>query len=156
MACYKPDGSRMWQRNILYYLVVPERDPCTGGAASNGFDDHCPHKLLIRKVIDNAPPTVPTDETTEEALLSDVTPYLTQPSGLDTSGMSVEPGVGEVRIVALNLLGMELRRPQEAETQVDLRALSLLDAMRNLRVGSISLTESSFTQQEGFSVFPRN
>ncbi len=56
-AARKPDGTPLWLQNILYYLVVPStHSDCAGGAGPGGLDDRCPHKVLVRKVIDQAPP----------------------------------------------------------------------------------------------------
>ncbi|MBI3927615.1 MAG: hypothetical protein HY319_18895 [Armatimonadetes bacterium] len=162
----KQDGRAFWQRNILYYLVVPaDHDStfgmiCTGGRGPNNCDDRCPHKVLIRKVIDSGPPTVPTDEATEETLITDITAYLTRPSGYSLAAMA-EPGLTEATIVAAQLLTFEsLSAPAPnniaPEVFVDLRAVSIEGARRELRVGSDSLYTGRFTQTAPFSVFLRN
>ena len=85
----KPDGTPFWQKNVLYYLVAPSGHldfcgiDCEGGLGPDGFDDRCPHKVLVRKVIDSGVPTNPeTDpDATEEELLTDVSVYRTRPQG---------------------------------------------------------------------------
>ncbi|MBI3925296.1 MAG: hypothetical protein HY319_07145 [Armatimonadetes bacterium] len=164
---HKADGSPFWQRNILYYLVVPaDHDQlfgytCTGGAGPGGMDDRCPHKVLIRKVIDLAPATDPADEATEETLLPEVTDYLTRPAGYDTSGMSAEPGLQEVSIVARKLIFFRVTlAPVPAswpnEVEIDVRATSIEEAEKSVRVGSVALGTGPFTTQQLISVFTPN
>lgn len=158
----KSDGSAMWMRNILYYLVVPSNHDavfglhCVGGAAANGYDDRCPHKLLIRKVIDADGATVATDETTEEALIADITPYLTQPSGYDLTAMA-EPGLEDKRVAANSLLTFS-SAPGTVGSEVafDVRAMSIAEARRAIEVGKAPAWDSRFTLQSPFSVFLRN
>ncbi|MCE7872127.1 hypothetical protein DYH09_17340 [bacterium CPR1] len=162
----KQDGTPFWQRNVLYYLVVPQNHNntfgqiCAGGAGANGYDDRCPHKVLIRKEIDSGPPTLPTDETTEETLLNNVAPYLTRPNGFDLTAMA-EAGLGEKKIVASFLLGFEsFSAPPPAglpvEVLVDVRAMSIEEARKEIRVGSDPGYASRFTHQAPFSVYLRN
>ena len=162
----KTDGSPMWMRNILYYLVVPANHDatfgmhCNGGVGPGGYDDRCPHKLLVRKVIDAGGATIAADEATEETLLADPTPYLTQPAGYDVSGLT-EAGVEDVRIVANSLLmfSSATAPPPAAagpEVAVDLRAMSVAEARREIQVGTDPGATSRFTLQSPFSVFLRN
>ncbi|MBI3926837.1 MAG: type II secretion system protein [Armatimonadetes bacterium] len=151
------DGTPLWQRNILYYLVVPDDHTrlygyeCAGSADANGYETSCPHKILIRKVIDNA------DVDGQEALIDagTILGYLTRPTGFDVSGMA-EPGLERVDVRAHSLLTMQTSLAPEPEwpneVQVDLRAARIRSAERSVRVGSDSLQEFSF--QFEFSVFP--
>lgn len=157
------DGLPVWQRNILYYLVVPGDhagtfgSTCAGGAAANGYDDRCPHKILIRRVIDAGTATIPTDPTTREALIAPgaIGPYLVQPTGFDISALP------DTRIVANNLLCFEtVSAPppnnQAREVLVDVRAVGVEEARRETSVGTAPLYNSRFTEQHPFSVFPKN
>ncbi len=165
----KADGSPFWQCNILYYAVVPALHDqtfgmtCAGGAGPNGLDDRCPHKVLVRKVIDSGPPTIPADETTEETLLGagPVTAYLTRPQGYDLSSLATEPGVRSVELRGNSLLLASFRRaPDPAvsshEVELDLRALIIPAARRELAVGQVSLADNPFTIRKLLSVFPQN
>ena len=157
----KPDGTAFWQRNVLYYLVVPGgHTACAGGIGARGFDDCCPHKVLLRKTIDNPPPTDPSSDpsTTEETLLTnaEIQPYLTRPTSLNTAAMMGEPHVTSVEVVATNLLWFEVTRPTTGELQMDLRAVALEDASRKLTIGARSLGSSPFTLSQPVSVFPNN
>lgn len=163
---HKQDGSPFWQRNILYYLVVPNNHDatfgmsCLGGAAANGYDDRCPHKVLIRKVIDSGAATIPTDETTEETLLANVAPYLTRPLGFSLAAMA-EPGLTEREISAAWLLGFESSTAPPPsniprEIFIDLRALSIEEARREIQVGAAPCFVSRFTRTAPFSVYLRN
>ena len=158
----KDDGSPFWQRNILYYLVVPQNHDatvgmsCNGVAGPTGFESACPHKVLIRKVIDSGTPTVTTDPTTEEALITNISPYLTRPLGYDVSAMS-EPGLEETSIVASRLLGFDiLPGSVAAEVNIDLRAVEIEEARRETSVGLVSMFTGRFTQHASVSVFLKN
>lgn len=160
-----PDGQPFWQRNILYYLVVPQgHTSCAGGAGPNGLDDRCPHKVLIRKVIDSGTPTTPTSDpiADREALLTggEIGGFLTRPIGLDVSAMKSEPGVQEVEIVATNLLWFETRREPDPdipkEIQVDIRAVRLEELKTLQAIGTAPLYDSPSVITHLFSVFPRN
>lgn len=161
----KHDGSPFWQRNILYYLVVPAGHNalfgvnCPGAAGPTGYEDGCSHKVLIRKEIDAGTPTDPTDETTEETLITNIAPYLSAPNGYDLSAMT-EAGLTEKRIVASSLLHFEtFTAPPPAgipsELLVDVRALSIAEARRKAGLGTSAYT-GPFTLQSPFSVSLRN
>lgn len=152
------DGKPVWQRNILYYLVVPTNHStlfgmtCAGGGNSKGMDDRCPHKLLIRRVIDFGTPTDPADPATAESLIpaGSIAPYLQQPpGGFDISGWP------DARIVASNLLTFESTDGTGA-INVDVRAVGIDEARREAHLGVDALYDSRFTEQHPFSVFPRN
>ncbi len=154
------DGSPFWQRQILYYLTVPQGvdalagGPVTAGADADGYEDRCPYKLLIRKVIDIGPTADLADETTVETLLSDPSPYLTRPNGTEVGFMLSEPGVDEVEIVANHLLQFRVGRGVDhiRELEFDLRAVRISEARREVGLGPVSLAESAFTLQNLVSV----
>lgn len=162
----KSDGTPFWQRNVLYYLVVPKGhdklygSSCGGGLGPDNYDDRCPHKMLVRKVIDSGPPTDPTDETSEEKILSDVSSYLTSPQGFNTSAMLGESGVERAEVKAQSLLWMRISPTTSpawsGEIEVDLRATSFSEARRVSAVGTAPLADSPLTTQYLFSVFPSN
>ena len=142
----KLDGKPFWQRNILYYLIVPAgHTGCPGGKGPNNFDDRCPHKVLVRKVIDSGVPTLVNDETTEEKLLPGVSSYLTR------------PGPADPAIMANNLLTFfSATGSVPPEIFVDVRALNTDEARRQSSIGLDSFFTGRFTQQAPFSVFLRN
>lgn len=160
---HKQDSSQpFWQRNILYYLVVPDDHDatfgmsCIGAPGPNGYEAACPHKVLIRKEIDSGVATIPSDEATEEVLVSDIAPYLTRPAGYDLSGMS-EPGLQEARIVAVNLLTFESAATGVAgEVTVDLRAVAIEEARREISLGTLVVYAGPYTRLGAFSVFLQN
>lgn len=165
----KQDGSPFWQRNILIYTVVPALHGqtfgvnCSGGSGPGGLDDHCPHKLLIRKVVDASPATDPTDESTEEILLDPaaVQSYLTRPQGFDLSSMNSEAGLEQASVLANSIVYARFlvepdptRYPREVE--IDLRSVLLAQAQRELAVGQVSLATHPLTVQRLASIFPQN
>ncbi len=149
------DGTPVWQRNILYYLVVPQNHnatfgvTCAGGAAANGYDDRCPHKVLIRKIIN------------QNTLLPNVNGYLTAPNGYDLSGMGGEPSLDEVKIVASHLLtfsSVTAPPPQNIPSliAVDARAVAEEEARRKVGIGTLPMFTGQFTLQGPFTVMLRN
>lgn len=154
------EGRPFWQRNILYYTVVPNNhdllygQACAGGADGQGYESRCPHKVLIRKVIDNGPAT--NLSTAPETLISNISPYLTRPLGFDTSNMGAEPGLESAEIKAQSLLSFRVglgTNPQwPNEVLVELRSARIEEARRTVRLGSDPL--DSWVQQFSFSVFP--
>lgn len=161
--CQKRDGTPLWQKTILYYTAVPEEhdrlfgQACQGGSNPEGYDDVCPHKLLLRKVIDLPPETTPTSsEASAEPLLLDPTAYLTQPVSLSLREMSSEQGSVEARIVASGLLGFRASKGDHQEVEIDLRALMIAEALKTVPVGTASLWESPLVLQRRFTVVPRN
>lgn len=162
----KSDGTPFWQRNILYYLVVPTNHSavfgvaCSGSGDADGYEEQCPHKVLVRKVIDNGPPTDPTDETTEETPIDpgDVANYLTRPSGFDTSGMSGESGLQDISLPATSLLSFRVQLAPDpqwpGEVRLSLSSVAEEAARREVPIGQTPLSESRHTSNFEFSVFP--
>lgn len=150
----RADGGPFWQRNIIYHLVVPIGDTCSGGVGPGGYDDRCPHKVLIRQVVDVPPATVPTDQTTQEDLLPSMAGYLGRPTGLSVAGVG-GPDTQSAKIVATNLLWFRATI-SGAELELDLRAISEVEARRSVNVGVTPLATSKFTTQHLISVYPRS
>lgn len=159
----KSDGTPFWQCNVLYYLTVPQNVeqltdyPIRSGSDADNYEDRCPHKVLIRKVIDIGPDTDPTNEDTAETLISDPSEYLTRPVLLNTSFMSGETDLISTEIVATDLLYFRaaLVDPPKG-IQFDIRATSLEEANRASTSTSESLLESIYTAQSLLFVAARN
>lgn len=175
---HDPDGGPFWQRNILYFLAIPDNHHlvsttnCTPGGGPNG-DDHCPHKVLVRAVIDNPPvtdppPALPTpfpDDLEPETLLTqaEVADYIIAPDGFDLSVLRTKPGVEEADIVAVDLLWFKVNTVQSTElgqrtygVEVDLRAVAHDEAMKTSDFGFVPLGDRAITQQSRFTVLPNN
>jgi type II secretory pathway pseudopilin PulG len=150
-------GTLRWQRNILYYSVVPQNHAthfgfsCTGNAGPTGSDDHCPHKILIRLVLNG-----PDDPDGVELLLppADIAAYLTAPDNYDTSPIS-GPYLEEVKIVADSLVTFDVELA-DPEIQIDLRAVSLSELQKTDSVGNVPLSRHPKTTQRLFAIFPNN
>ena len=160
----KFDGEPMWQKNVLYYLVSPSQHlqnfglDCAGHTGPVGVDDACPHKVLVRKVIDAGDPTTPLAE--EEELLDDVAIYLTRPNGTGADAFPPQARVVEARIIAtgIGLFDFELspNAPRVAqEIRVSLSAANLGSPLP-VGVGSNSLIGSGVLIERKFSAFPQN
>lgn len=156
------DGSAFWQKTILYYLVVPNNHAalcgytCAGGVAPSGsYDDRCPHKVLVRKVLDVGSNTDPTDETTAETLPGNVNAWLTQPDAFDVSGLAGEPDVEQVEVVAGDLLWftVEVAAP---EVTVTVKAAPWSDLERRLAVGSVSLEDQPGVREHRYTITLRH
>ena len=155
------DGRPFWQRNILYYTVVPDQHvtlfgaACVGGTDGEGYEVQCPHKFLMRKVIDNPTGAGPGDGTTPEQLLTDVSPYLTRPQGYDPNADS-EPGLEDAGIEARNLVSFRAAVAPNpdwpGEIAVELTAARTDEARRLVKIGSASL--EPFYNRFSFSLFP--
>ena len=160
----KSDGSPFWQRNVLYYIVIPQGVSMVGEADSRGFEVRCPNKVLIRKVIDSGNPTTPASDPVvdSEKLMSasEINNYLTRPVGKNISAMSSEPNVQDVQLLAHDLLSFEADlRPDEdflTEVQIVLRAVNFESARKDGGIGNASLRDSIHTLTLLLSVYPRN
>jgi hypothetical protein len=145
-------GEPHWQRNIMYYSVVPGShnsvagQSCTGGDGGDGYEDQCPHKVMVRKLIN--------DPNDPETLLPGSGGYLDAPSGFSVSGMG-GADLEETRLLGTNILSFRVIRDTESVT-VDLRANSIDEARKNVPVGSTPLSGQPTTIQRVFTIFPKN
>lgn len=153
----KFNGSPLYQRNVLYYLAMPQADPCPGGSGPNGYDDRCPHKVLVRKTIDFGAASIPTDENSEEVLMTaaQVAPYLTRPNGMSVANMNSEAGVTLVNQAARQLLWFRVRSTPPP-LQFELRAVNLLRVNKEASVGTSSLYSSPLTSEMRLTLTPPN
>ena len=111
-------------------------------------DAICPHKMLVRKVVN-----VPADP---ETLLdsTEIDQYLTDPTGFDTSSFSSEPNLEEARIIAPEMLWFQAVNHTQGDPfiELELRSLAIEEANHNFPVGKSPLTRFVITQK--FSLFP--
>jgi prepilin-type N-terminal cleavage/methylation domain-containing protein len=144
-------GSPYFFENVIYYLSVPTNhdtlygQSCTGGNES-GYDYNCPHKCLIRVRVDENP-LFDHNSASQDLLVTPLLPQVTRPTGF--------PKAPDRYVVAVNLLTFRVTQ-NLGELVVDLRAVSLPDAKKKVAVGQTSLSQSPFTLQHTFSIFPRN
>ena len=177
-----PDGSferntggiPHWQRNVLYYLAKPQghdalyKMSCSSGSNPNG-DDVCPHKMLVRVVIDNPPVTVPWPDPPADPGPGDVPEelidpsaigsYLIAPDGLSVASIIAQPGVEEARIITTGLLWFKVAPAPGAPAaglELDLRALAIKEASKIVPVGNVSVLNDPKTIHSVFSLFPNN
>ncbi|MFA7482650.1 MAG: hypothetical protein WC314_19235 [Vulcanimicrobiota bacterium] len=168
------DGYPYWQRNILFYLAKPQDHDALFGmscapASNPTGDEICPHKMLLRVVIDFPPATTPLPSPPAhpgpgdfpEDLISsvDITNYLIAPQGQDVGAIQSQSGVEEVSIVATGLLWFKVQPAPgapDAGLQIDLRSVAVKEASKVSSVGSVSLFNSPQTLRNIFSIFPNN
>lgn len=157
-----PSGEPFWQKQILYYLVAPTDlnaqagFAISGGADADGYEDRCPYKVLIRKVIDTGTPTTPASDPDDiEVLLSDPSPYLSRPTGVDVSAMSGEVGLVSVEVISDKMLSFRAI-PQAPEVLFELRSVAIEEARASVRLGAQPLTEGPFVRSTDCAVFPQN
>jgi hypothetical protein len=153
----KFNGSPLYQRNVIYYLAMPQTDPCPGGSGPGGYDDRCPHKVLIRKTVDFGTPSIPTDENSEEILMTpaQVTPYLTRPVGMSVANMNAEAGVTLVSQAARQMLWFRVRTVPPP-LQFEMKAVNLLRANKEVSVGTTALFNSPLSSEIRLTLAPPN
>lgn len=156
----KPTGEPFWQRNILYYCICPLGDPCQGGADAKGFDDRCPHKALIRKIIDNPPATAKTDTPQNDEMNANPSGFLTRPAGpTNIANLLGETNVTQVELVGRRMISLQTQvtpnpnYPNEVTVHI-----STLNEKRGskLAIGTVALTGKPGYLVNDFSAFPRN
>jgi hypothetical protein len=145
-----------WQRNIIYYTVVPVGDPCGGGADANGYDDRCPHKLLIRKVINQgSTPQAP-------LAIGAIANYLTRPAGpKNISNFAGEANLTESQIVSHGMVGLRVQTHKTHPSLLKDEVIFTVSALnqprgRKLAVGTVALTGQPGFLVNSMAVFPRN
>lgn len=148
-----PDGTPRWQRNILYYSVVPSNLGGTdfegAGLNVNGYESSYPYKVLVRKQIDFGESTGPDDT---EQLITNIQPYLERPNGLEFASNDAE-----VTLVAHHLLSFRAV-PEDALRGVllTLQAAGLEQARKAFPIGSQSLLDARFLLERRIEIFPAN
>ena len=150
------DGTPFMMRNVLYYLVVPQNHDalfgvhCTGGADTDGYEVQCPHKLLVRRMVDQNGAANPSNPATQNIMLSNWNTLLTRPTSL----ASIDD---DNKIVASNLLTLRITpQPSNGLLIIDVRAVSIEEATRTTAVGQVSLAAGPFTVQQVSAIVPRN
>lgn len=164
-------GNPLWQRNVLYYLTVPLDHDTRFGQSCQSWHRVCPHKILLRKVIDSGPTTTPTSPIDDqEQLLSqtDITTYLTRPATLELAGMTSEPGVASVDYVAGGMLDTRASfrdsagavlsgpGPTAIEVRYDLEAALVEAARKEMVIGVAPFDAARFTLTRTVAVVPTN
>lgn len=144
-------GLPSWQRQIIYYLIRPGNYPKVSGGYNAAIDpdprsdSFAPHKLLIRKVVNR--PANP------ETLLTaaQVDTYVTAPADQNVAPLAAEPNVESCKLIADRLLSLEATR-YDKTIELDLRAVHLQRAEREVGVGSVSLKSSRYTDHQRLRV----
>ena len=130
-AAYANDGTVFFTRNVTYYLVTPPGHPQLNGP--DGYEDACPHKTLQRAT------SGPTTPGTAETLLDPFT--LPRP---------------DAHAVGTNLLTFRCQKVSDGELELVLRATSLQEAGRELKIGSVPLSGTRYTVEQRWRVTPMN
>lgn len=157
------DGRPFWQKNVLYYLTVPQDHDTRYGVNCQQFDRVCPHKILLRKVIDRDNPTTPTSAPEDEETLmteAEAQEHLTRPATLDLSAMEALATVVEVDYVCGHLLDMTLTTEVQDGKLVEAEVLieaGLIEATRNrLAVGRDEFNAGAYVLSKSVGFVPRN
>lgn len=140
-------GLPRWQRHIIYYLIRPSNYLKVSGGYNAATDPDprndyfAPHKVLIRKVINRA--------MTPEKLMSpaQVDTFVTAPADLNVSALGAEAQVESCKLIADRLLSMEVSR-YDRTLEVNLRAVQVERANAALKMGSVSLKDSPYTENQ--------
>lgn len=158
-----PGGGAFWQKNVLYYLTVPQDHDARYQMSCQSWDRVCPHKILLRKVIDTGPATTPTSADGDiETLLTeaDAVAYMTGPATLDLDPMLSEPGVVSVDLVTTRLLDSDVTLKQAGghTTEVAFKLESALweHARNRIAVGRDPFPPNTFTLSRTVGAVPLN
>lgn len=156
------DGTALWQRNVLYYsAIIKEHDRvfpvnCPGQSRQSV----CPHKVLVRRVLDTGVRTRPQspDKEVETLLpLRDLKAELLIPDNLTSSLESSD--TRRSPIVALGLVQVRFEFPAvgglPGEVRVKLQGFDVSQAGKNVLFNQ-DLSKSPYTHTVDFSVFPDN
>lgn len=152
------DGTPRWQRNILYYLVLPSGltvSASGSGIDVGGYEVSRPHKLLIRKVIDAGSPTLATDPTTQESLIlaSDIAPYLERPNGFSLTA----PNAESFQIVGRDLLSFQAQKDDtQGRVTLTVQGANVEEAKKLFPIGSRSIQEAPYLVERQFEFYPEN
>lgn len=146
------DGRPVWQRNILYYLSVPaNHTSCAGLEGPNGYEEGCPHKVLVRKVIDHS-------SAGQQKLLKNVAAYITRPAS-ENDATSMGPGQESAQIVAVRLLWFRvLPDPggSPSSRTVDLRSVALRSAQAVAKTTPTGYAEGPHTHFASWRLSAQN
>lgn len=144
-------GAPRWQRQILYYLARPTNyAACSGGILAAVDPDprndyFAPHKFLLRKVIN----TSADPETRSTA--GGIDAFVTFPVDYNLSTLASETSVEACRLIADRMLSFEVSL-LDRTIELDLRAVYLQPAEKELAVGSVSLKDTKFTVHQKLRV----
>lgn len=156
-------GKPLWQRNVLYYLTVPQDHDSRYGIHCTHWDRYCPHKILIRKVIDSGPPTTPTSgegEVEELIAPADIAQFLTRPTDLDLSFPGeASLGLKRTDFIAASLLDLRVTLSGGGvvdEVVVDVEAPLLAESRKRISLGDQKFPEQGLTLIRRAAVLPVN
>ena len=156
----KSTGRPFWQKNILYYLAVPEDHDQRFHMSCVAQERVCSHKILIKLVIDHGHPTTPdSSEADEEQLIpsSEIQTYLSSPPSLDLSSLTADPRVLSAEYVAGSLLDCEVEILSGGrEIHCLLTAGLIEDARKNFPLGKVPFPDRSFTLSRMVGILPSN
>jgi type II secretory pathway pseudopilin PulG len=146
----KRDGTAYMMRNVIYYMVVPAtHTQCAGGADADGYETRCPHKTLLRRVLDYGVPTSGDGKSaSEETLDPGWENLLTRPTDLVS-------GRADLQVIATNMLTFRCKVAGSA-LEVDLRATAVQEARAKLAIGAVDLLDSPYTVKQVTTVTPNN
>jgi hypothetical protein len=155
----KEDGKPFWQRNIIYFTAIPEdHDSYYGVRCSQ--TSYCPHKVLVRRVVDAGPLTEP--DSAESEIEEILTPSLVQ-DWVERPGSLTELGftnsAEEDRLIATGLLDFKVVLEPEGwdkEISCTLKGFSNKESGKSVAIGAHSLENSPFTHEIEASFFPGN
>ncbi len=161
------DGRPHWQRNILYYPAIPGNHDQLYGVTcptlddAEGYDVGCPHKILVRKVID-APPTTSSDPSRPpEELISpaDIVEYIRNPSQLIMNPTG-PGGQEDARLASQQLVSFRVSmhpssaQPSASHLKITIVSLSAEATKGQARVEALDHTSLPGSETMEFSVYP--
>ena len=155
------DGTAYWQRNLLYYSAVPSDHGELFPVGCAGRYATCPHKFLIRRILDTGPVTRYRSALADVERLLPVTSLegeLLVPEDFHSDLRS--PESGRTALVASGILDFSVRlAPPDGlpgEVEVTLKGFDVREAGKKVNFRETDLETSPYTHTVKFSVFPRN
>lgn len=161
------DGRPHWQRNILYYPAIPGNHDqlygvsCPAVDDAEGYDVGCPHKILIRKVIDALPSTSSDPSRPPEQLISPtgIVDYIHNPSQLMMNPTG-PGGQEDARLASQQLVSFRASmhpsstQPSASHIKIRMVSLSTEAAQGQSRVEAVDHSSLPGSEAMEFSVYP--
>lgn len=152
------DGRPFWQRNVLYFLAKPTEHNQIFKVDCGSDPNLCPHKALLRVVVDTGPTTTPDSTAIAEEVLFglDVAKSLALPP-TDLYPNAESRNVEQISVVATGLLSLRFEVDPKGlspgEVEVTIKGFDLTKSGERVRLGVDDLNDSPLTEEVKFSVF---
>jgi hypothetical protein len=152
------DGRPFWQRNVLYHLAKPTDHDKLFKVSCGRDPALCPHKFLIRTVLDTGAPTHPGSLVSQQEVL--IEPKRAKSYAIAPKNFYPKPVLKDVEtisVVATGLLYVNFEvNPtgvSPGEVEITLKGFDLTKGGTKVHLGRDDLHQSPLTEEVKFSVF---